>query len=174
MTRRDLCRPCRRTVRTTGWRVRSRPAQGAAAIAFIVCTATLRCRARGDKSFEVLGVVLVLHCHVVVGQEHRVEIETFQRAPVRRSNLEPVPGYADEADEAFVPGGYGSLDCATRAQRYVPFDRVGEVVHLPQVDVVDAHAFQGTLQLLACLPALALAGLGGQEELARASGQARA
>ena len=57
----------------------------------------------------------------------------------------PWPGYPDEADKAFFTGGHGSLDCATRAQGYVPFDRVGEVVHLPQVHVVDAHTFQGTL-----------------------------
>ena len=81
-------------------------------------------------------------------------------------DLRPVPGDADEAHEPLLAGLHRGLDHAARTQRGVPVDRVGEVVELPEVDVVHAHSVERAMQLLACLGRAACAGLGGDEEAA--------
>ena len=76
-------------------------------------------------------------------------------------------GDADEAHEALVAGLDGGLERAAGAERDVPLDHVDEVVQLDRVDVVDAQAVERAADLLARRRVRALAGLGGDEELAR-------
>ncbi len=97
------------------------------------------------EGVEVLGEVAVLHRDVVEGQQHGVEVEADQAAAVRSRDLSAVAGDADRPHEALLAGFDGSVDHAARAQCGVPLDRVGEVVHLPEVDVVAAQPLQRPL-----------------------------
>ena len=56
------------------------------------------------------------------------------------------------------------LDGAARAERRVPLDRIGEVVKLPQVDVVNTKALEGSMELIARGVLLSRVGLGRDEE----------
>ena len=78
---------------------------------------------------------------------------------------EPVAGHADEAHEALVARLDRRLERAAGAQRGLPLDHVDEVVQLDQVDLVDAEPVERAADLLACAGAVALAGLGREEEL---------
>ena len=78
---------------------------------------------------------------------------------------QPVPGHADEADEALVARLDCRLERAAFAQGGLPFDHVHEVVQLNQVDVVDAEPVERAPDLLTGSRELALAGLRREEYL---------
>ena len=96
------------------------------------------------------------------------------RAPSRRGSArgcavhaghgQPVPGDADEAHQALLASLHRGLEGAALAQRGLPVDHVDQVVQLDQVEGVDAEALERAADLLARARAVALAGLGGQEE----------
>src|SRR6267378_1951818 len=83
------------------------------------------------------------------------------------SDLRAVAGHADALDQTLFASLDGGINRATWAERSVPLDRVGQIVQLPQIDVVDLHMLERTVQLFARLLCAAFAGLGGQEEFAR-------
>ena len=102
--------------------------------------------------------------HEVVGQQHRVEIEPLQAAAMRCCDLRAVARYADGSHEALLARLDGRVDRPAWAQRGVPLDRVGQVVQLPQIDVIHTESVERPLQLLAGFAGAPLAGLGRQEE----------
>ena len=101
-----------------------------------------------DQGIEVFSIVGLLHGDIVVREQDRVKVEAFEAAPVRGSNLQAMPGDADCPYQSLLFGLDGSIDSAARAQRRVPFDRIDQVMQLPQVHVIDVHAFQRALQFL--------------------------
>ena len=78
------------------------PSHGASVIALIVCIATPRSAHTRGQRLEVGGVPLVPHLHVAVREQHRVEREALEAAPVHRGDRQPVAGHADEAHEPLV------------------------------------------------------------------------
>ena len=124
-------------------------------------------RAHLRERLELLGVALILQLADVVRQEHGVEREALEAAPVHRGDREAVAGDADEADEALLARLDGGLERAVRRQRDLPVDHVDEVVELDQVDVVDAEPVERPPDLLLRARVVPLAGLGGDEEPAR-------
>ena len=120
--------------------------------------------ADGGERLEVGGVALVAHLDVAVGSEHRVERKPLEAAQVHPRDCQAVAGDADEADEALVARLDGCFERAALAQRGLPLDHVDEVVQLQQVDAIDAEAFERAADLLARACAVALAGLGREEE----------
>ena len=103
---------------------------------------------------------------VAVGGEYRVEREAVETTEVHLRHGQPVPGDADEADQALVARLDRRFERAALAQRGLPLDRVDEVVQLEQVDAVDAEAVEGAVDLLARARSIALAGLRREEETA--------
>ena len=85
----------------------------------------------------------------------------------------PVAGHADEAHEALVAGPRQRLDGATRTVGDLPLVLLDEVVQLDQVDVVDVHALQRAFELGPRRVTATLAGLGGEEDVARWVGEPR-
>ena len=70
---------------------------------------------------------------------------------MRGSNLRAVPGDTDRSYQTLLFGFDGRIDGAARAQRCVPLNGVNEVMQLPQVHIINAHALQGAVQFLFCL-----------------------
>src|SRR5947199_40162 len=82
------------------------------------------------------------------------------------SSISPaVAGNTYTSDQPLLFGFDRRLDHATRAERDVPLDGVGQVVELPQVDMVHAHAIKRAVQFLSCIGCFSLARLGGKEEM---------
>src|SRR5438552_7344179 len=89
----------------------------------------------------------ILHHDVAVRKQDRVKVETLEAAKVCRGDLTTVTGDADKPHQPLLARLDASFECALRAQRSVPFDRVGETVELDEIHAVDAHAFEGTMNL---------------------------
>jgi len=119
----------------------------------------------GLQGIEVVGVIAALHGQEVVGEQDGVEVEPLEAATMGGRDLAAVAGDADPADKALLSRLDGCFNDAARAQRLVPLNRVGEVVELPQVDVVHAESVQRAMQLLASSLGTALVGLGSEEEV---------
>src|SRR5579884_2851058 len=104
--------------------------------------------AGGEQGIEVFRVVGTLHGQEVVGQQHRIEVVAFQAAPMGGGNLQPVSGNADSAYQALMLRLDSCFNRAAGTESNVPLDGVDEVVQLPQVYRVNAHAFEGAMQIL--------------------------
>ena len=85
---------------------------------------------------------------------------------MRGGDVGAVAGDADEAHQPLRARLDQRLEGAARAERHVELGRLDQVVHLDQVDRVDAHALERAVQLLARVRLGALVGLGGEEEVA--------
>jgi hypothetical protein len=57
-------------------------------------------------------------------------------------DLGAVAGHPNGFDQPLLERLGGGVDGSARAECSVPFDGVGQVMQLPQVDVIDAHAFK--------------------------------
>ena len=79
-----------------------------------------------QDGLEVLAVIRILHRRVVVGQQHRIEVEAIEAAPVRGGDLRAVAGHPDPLDQTFLAGSERRIESALRAQSLVPLDRIGE------------------------------------------------
>ena len=77
---------------------------------------------------------------------------------------QPVTGHADEPGQPFVAGCDHRLDRSAGAERRLPLVGLDQVVQLDQIDLVDAHPFEGRLQFGARGSTRALPGLRGEEE----------
>ena len=119
------------------------------------------------QGLEVLGVVGLAHGHDVVRQQDRVKVKSREGATVAGRDLDAVAGDADEFHQSLVTCLDGGLDRAARAEGGVPLDWIGKAVQLPQVDMIDAEALQGAVQLLARGIRLSLPGFGSKKETAR-------
>jgi hypothetical protein len=75
-----------------------------------------------------------------------------------------VPSDADVAHEALVAGAGQRFDGAAGAVGDLPLARLHQVVELHEVDRVDLQSLQRLFELPSGPVALALAGLGGDEE----------
>ena len=106
--------PARRAARTRSRRCAPSSPTAPRAMPLIVCTATLRSLQVARSALEVGRVGLVLHGHVAVGQQHRVEGEALEAAQVHRGDREPVAGDADEAHESLVARLDGGAQRAVR------------------------------------------------------------
>ena len=80
-------------------------------------------------------------------------------------DLKSVAGHADGANEALFFRFDGGIDDTAWAEGYVPFDGVGEVVKLPEVDIVDAHAFERVVEFVGSFFGCAGTGFGGDKEV---------
>ena len=105
----------------------------------MVCTATFAFSAGSLQRVEVLEEITVLHCEEVKRQQDGVEVEAGEAAAVRRCNLSAVAGDADRPYQALRPGLNRGIDDTSGAEGGVPLDGIGEVMQLPEVDVVDAQ-----------------------------------
>src|SRR5215469_3610998 len=121
--------------------------------------------AGGEQRVEIISVIGALHYQVVVRKQDRVKVEAFKAAPVRGGNLQTMPRDAYSPYQPLLFGLDRSIDRATWTQSYIPLDGINQVVQLPQVDVIDAHALQGAMQLFCRFPRRASAGLGRYIEL---------
>ena len=65
---------------------------------------------------------------------------------MRGGNLQTMAGDAYSPYQPLLFGLDGSIDRTTRTQSYIPIDGINEIVQLPQVDVIDAHALQGAMR----------------------------
>ncbi len=83
---------------------------------------------------------------------------------MRRSDLSAVARDAYESNQSLLPSLKRSFDNAARAQRHIPLNRVGEVVELPEVNVVDSEAVEGAFELLSRRAGSTLARLGREEK----------
>src|SRR5207245_9049701 len=101
------------------------------------------------KGVEVLRVVGELQGHEVVRQQNGIEVESIQGSAVVGGDLRSVSGDPDPSDKSLVARLHGRFDHSTGAERRVPFDRIGEVVELPEGDVVDPEPVAGTMTVLA-------------------------
>src|SRR5579884_913474 len=81
------------------------------------------------------------------------------------SYLQTVTGNAYCSYQPLLFSLDGGIDCPTRTERDVPLDRIDKVMQLPQVHIIDAHAFQRTMQFLFRLFRRAHPGLSCQKEL---------
>src|SRR5437870_1051701 len=123
--------------------------------------------ARRLERIEVLRVVARLDRREVVRQQDRVEVESLQAAAMGGRDLRAVARDADEPHETFLARLDGRVDSPAGAERVIPLDRIGQIVQLPQVNMVDLHTLERALQVLARLISATLAGLGGEEKLVR-------
>src|SRR4051794_6435716 len=78
---------------------------------------------------------------------------------------QPVPGDAEEPDEAFVARFDRSFERTAVAQRDLPLVRVDEVVQLEEVDFLDAETLERATELVARRRVLTLARLRRKEEV---------
>ena len=90
--------------------------------------------------------------------------------PAMRSS---VPGDADEAHEPLVAGPDEGLQRAAGPDRHLPLVGLDQVVQLDQVDPVDPEALERPLEAGPSVVAVAVAGLGGEEEGVAVGGQPR-
>src|SRR5579875_10342 len=98
--------------------------------------------AGGDQGVEVLGVIGILHAEIVIGQQHRIKVEATQAAAMRGCNLRAMTGYADGTNESLLFCLDSSLQCTTGAEGDIPFDRIDQIMQLPEVHVIHAHALK--------------------------------
>jgi len=118
-------------------------------------------------------VDLVAGDHVAVGEEHRVEGEALEAATVHRRDRGPVARDADEAHEALIARFHGGPQRALVTQGELPLVGMHEAVQLDQIDLINAHTLERAPDLLARRRIGALAGLGGEEEVATVLAQPR-
>ena len=90
----------------------------------------------------------------VVRQQHAVVVEALQAAQVHLGDAQTMPGDADMAHEAFLPGTHQRLERAARPVGDLPLVLLDEVVQLDQVDAVDAEPDEGALETCPGLVAL--------------------
>jgi hypothetical protein len=57
-------------------------------------------------------------------------------------DLRSVSSDADETNQALFARFDGGIDGAAGTERAVPFDGIGQIVQLPQIDAIDLHAVQ--------------------------------
>src|SRR5437870_2815882 len=114
---------------------------------------------------EVSPVALLLGHEKVVRQQHGVEVEAREAAPVHRGDRPAVTGHPDEAREPLLAGLDESLQRASRPHDLIPVVGVAQGVELDQVDVVDAQPLERAVDVLAGLAAGPHAGLGREEEV---------
>ena len=84
---------------------------------------------------------------------------------MHRGNLRAVTGDAYKAHETLRSRFDQSLKRATRAQGSRPFILGDQVVHLDQIELIDAQPIQRSMQTVASALICAIAGLGGEKEL---------
>src|SRR5579863_1143067 len=104
-----------------------------------------------NKCVKVFDIVGILHRDVVVRHQYRIEVEAFKATPVGSGNLQTVSSDANSSYQALLLRLDSRFDHTTRAKGRIPLDGVYEVMELPQVYIVNMHAFQRTVQLLFCL-----------------------
>src|SRR4030095_13946488 len=124
----------------------------------------------GPDVVERLPVTLVLSHEEVVRQEHGVEVEASQAAPVHGGDGPAMAGHADEARQALLARLDQSLQRAARAHGLVPVARVPKRVQLDHIHVVYPQPVERSVEVLAGLLSLAHAGLGGEEEVLTVAG----
>lgn len=118
-----------------------------------------------DQSVEVGSVYRVLHHRKVIGQEDRVEIETFEALHVHLRRPGAVAGDADEPDQALVTGLDRRPQRPLIAKCLFPLGLVHQVVELDQVDPVRAQAFERTADTIPRALITALVGFGREEHV---------
>jgi hypothetical protein len=136
--------------------------------AFPPCCAGNRLdRLHGDVAFgaqrqqrlDIGAVVGPFEQDEVVGEQHRVEVERAEAAQMHRRDTDAMTGHADEPAEPLVTCSGHRLHDPTHGERLVPLVGFDKIVQLDEVDAVDTHSLQGSLQLgarrstgtLACL-----------------------
>ncbi len=81
------------------------------------------------------------------------------------SNLGTMTGDANCLDQPLRFGLNCRFQHATRTERDIPLDRIGQIVQLPEIDVVGLHAVKRSVQLFFRLFRFACPSFGRQEEL---------
>ena len=103
-----------------------------------------------EQRLEVFGVIGVLHRDVVVRKQYRIKVEAFETAPVHSGNLQTMTGDADGPYQPLFPGLNSRIESTTGTQGRIPFNRIRQAMQLPQIHIIDAHAFQGAMEFLFC------------------------
>ena len=119
---------------------------------------------------DVGGVGRVLHEDVTVGEQDRVEVEAGEAAEVHRRDPQAVAGHPDEAHQTLLTGFDQGFERPARPHRHLPLIRLGQVVELDQVDLVDLQPLQRAAQFVARPLIRAVAGFGRQEEVPAMAG----
>ena len=121
--------------------------------------------ADSEHLLEGFTIALVLRHEEVVRQEHRVEIEPRQTAPVHGRDGPAVTGHADEANQPLLARLDDCLQRAARTHRLVPVVRMPERVQLDQVDLIDTQPFERAMDVLAGLRRAPRSSFGRQEKI---------
>lgn len=120
--------------------------------------------AQRNQCREVGCVAGFLHQGVVIWQQDRIQVKPLQAAPVHRRGLEPVTRHTQETHQSLLPRLDKGLQRPSRPHGLFPGCRAGQVVHLPEVHVVDAQALQRMPQIIPRPAVRAPVGLGSEEE----------
>src|SRR5919199_1219121 len=116
-----------------------------------------------DERLKVPAIPFVHREDVVPGRHDRIEREAAQGLEVRRGSLVAVAGDPDGPDQALLTRLDGSLEGS--AGGAVEIFQVVYAVELDQVNLVHPQALEGGPDLAPGGILLALAGLGGEEDL---------
>src|SRR5208283_1148767 len=103
--------------------------------------------AKLSDSIKRGSIMRILHHDVTVREQYRIEVETLEAAQVRRRDLGAVTGYTNKADQTLFARFYTGVQRALRAQRGVPFYRVGKTMKLDEIDALHAYSFKGRMNL---------------------------
>ena len=97
----------------------------------MVWKATLPLLAGCHQRFKTGRISRILHQQRVVGQQNRIEIETFQAASVEIGNLQSVAGDSQEARQTLLTRFNEGLQGAPRAKGSLPVLFIHQEMHLP-------------------------------------------
>ena len=62
---------------------------------------------------------------------------------MRRGDLGAVASDANETDQSLFARLDRGFDHAARTQGAIPFNRIGQIVQLPEIEVIDSQSIQG-------------------------------
>ena len=84
---------------------------------------------------------------------------------MHRWDVGAMPCYPDMSNQSFIPGLNQRLQRTAVAHRDIPLIRLRQIMHLNQVNVIDAEPFQRLMQLIPGFIKSAMPGFCGQKEV---------
>src|SRR5580700_3672602 len=84
---------------------------------------------------------------------------------MHRGDASAMAGHADEAHQPLRARLDQRLERALRTERRLPFVFIDEIVHLNEIDLINAQALQRALHAVARTCISSIAGLGREEEI---------
>jgi hypothetical protein len=117
-----------------------------------------------EQCFSIGSILRDIQHREVVWKQYRVEREAPEAFQMHRGNSRSVPGNADEAHEPLRPRLDQRFERASGSECGFPLLFIDEIVHLDQIDVVNAQSFERAMHTVARAAVGSIAGLGSEEE----------